>query len=220
LSLWIAKQALDYEIDGAWKTAAFVFLAAWAVLAFSIYVSNSWDNRRRVMSIGWLLAGVLLWGVWWAYLPVPPTSSSPNPSQPPVASSSVAPSSPETAKRVFTDVDPHDLVVLYSKYSSAQADELTKSYIGKWITVTGRVSDVTRETSRFEPASVRLSIYIEAPNKEPDTYVVVAAFQDQASIDRALILRKNESVTISGQIKSVIQPGIVLENSEFKGASK
>jgi hypothetical protein len=73
LSLLIAKQALDYEISGASKTAAIVFLAAWAVLAFAVYVSNMWDKRRPLMTVAWILAGVALFAVWWGYLPAPPT---------------------------------------------------------------------------------------------------------------------------------------------------
>jgi hypothetical protein len=89
LSLWIAKQALDYEIDGASKTAAAVFLAAWAVLAFAIYVSNMWDKRRQLMSAVLVITGVLLWVIWWAYLPLQsevltaPSATQSTPSSPP-----------------------------------------------------------------------------------------------------------------------------------------
>ena len=72
LSLYIAKQALDYEINGAIKTALLVFLAAWAVFAFAIYVSNVWDKRRPLVTAGWLIVGLIFFGVWWGYLPSPP----------------------------------------------------------------------------------------------------------------------------------------------------
>jgi hypothetical protein len=68
----IVLKGIDWQIDGAVKSAAFAFLLAWAVLAFAIYVSNVWDRRRSVASIVWVLAGVLLGTIWWAYLPSPP----------------------------------------------------------------------------------------------------------------------------------------------------
>ena len=128
-------------------------------------------------------------------------------------------SSPTTAKpsdeRVFTDVNPAYLVSLYRQYSTAQADQAVKTYIGKWIKVTGTVSDVTREDHLREPSIVSVSMYVETSSKDHHGYTVGASFEDQASMDRALVLSRKERITVSGKIRRVIEPGILLDNCWF-----
>jgi len=63
-------KGVDWQIDGALKSAALAFVIAWAVLAFVIYVSSIWDKRRPLISFVWVLVGVIMAMVWWAYLPV------------------------------------------------------------------------------------------------------------------------------------------------------
>ena len=65
-------KGIDWQINGAVKSAVFAFLIAWAILAFAIYISSMWDKRRPFVSMVWVLAGVLMWVIWWAYLPPPP----------------------------------------------------------------------------------------------------------------------------------------------------
>jgi len=74
LALWLAYEALGKELDGAVKTAAVMFFAAWAVFAFALYISDWW-NKYRVLtrcSIVIVLIGAVLF--WWAYLASPPVS--------------------------------------------------------------------------------------------------------------------------------------------------
>ena len=106
LSLIIAKQALDYEIGGAIQTAAFVFLIAWAVLAFAIYVSTIWDKTRLGAGILWIISGALLVVVWVGYLPKP-TDSGPK-SSPAVATKATA----ESGQRAVAILPQYEIRVL------------------------------------------------------------------------------------------------------------
>lgn len=72
LAFAIALKAIDWQLNGAIKTAAFAFLAAWAVFAFVIYISNVWEKRRPWMLGAQIAGGLVLAFVWWAYLPKPP----------------------------------------------------------------------------------------------------------------------------------------------------
>lgn len=142
---------------------------------------------------------------------------------PPVDQQPKAEATPEakSSEQVFTDVDPAYLVSLYKQYSTAQADQAVKTYIGKWVKVTGTVSDVTREDrSRETLISVSVSMHVKTSNKDLDSYTVGASFEDQPSMDRALVLSRKERITVLGKIRRVIEPGILLDNCRFVEGQK
>lgn len=70
IALAIAKQALDWEIDGAIKTAAVAFMAAWFVALFGFYISDYWDKHKAKGSVLLVVGGAAICLVWWAYLPI------------------------------------------------------------------------------------------------------------------------------------------------------
>ena len=119
-------------------------------------------------------------------------------------------------ERIYADLSAEQLVAFYKKYSSAQADEATKTYIGKWIKIPlAVVADVDREKNFGDkPDTIRLAATVDAPNGWV-LYSVIATFSDQRWMDRALILNKDEKITIIGKIQRVIPPGIILEECEL-----
>ena len=70
LAFAVVLKALDWQIDGAAKTAALALLVAWLVLSFAIYISSLWDQRRPWMITIQIAAALVFALVWWAYLPI------------------------------------------------------------------------------------------------------------------------------------------------------
>jgi hypothetical protein len=71
----IAIKGLDWQIDGAIKTAALAFLVAWIVFSFAFYISSAWDKRRPWTMAAQISAAIVLILVWVAYLPPPQISA-------------------------------------------------------------------------------------------------------------------------------------------------
>jgi hypothetical protein len=163
-------------------------------------------------AVVWQKKGDKPWATLWATaardIPMPAPTS--NPLTP------AMPSDPAASQRVFVDVKPEYLIGLYKKYNSVQADEAIKTYIGKWIKIPlAVVADVEREKHFGDkPDTIRLAATVDAPNGWV-LYSVIATFSDQRWMDRALILNKDEKVTIIGKIHHVIPPGIILEECEL-----
>src|SRR6185437_12615797 len=56
---------------------------------------------------------------------------------------------PKPEEPIFVDVDPANLVELFRTRTSIQAKALTVTYIGKWISVTSSVSNVSGDLDRL-----------------------------------------------------------------------
>jgi hypothetical protein len=128
--------------------------------------------------------------------------------------STVTSTAPAVEQRIFIDVDPGYLVGLYQKYNSAQADEAVKTYIGKWLRVSGNVGDVTRQRRLNERGTVSMMISVKRADGF-HLYTILADFDDQRWIDRALIFNRGEKVTVIGKLERVIESGIILEKCEI-----
>src|SRR6266536_4114164 len=156
--------------------------------------------------------------VLWYFVPNPfakasmPTAST----SPSIINQPRSTASPLSAKdaRIFADVDAGYLVGLYQKYNSAQADEAVKTYIGKWIRISGKVADVAREKHFQAPDTARMAISVERADGKM-LYFVVANFEDPRWIDRALIFGRRETVTVVGTIDHVIEADIILNNCKI-----
>jgi hypothetical protein len=230
LSFVIAKQALDYQISGAVKTAAFVFLLAWAAFALAIYISSFWDKRRPLMMVLLIVTALGLFTVWWAYLPLPlmPPNSQRSasiatlPIPTPTTSSSVMPQAQtsDDKQRILIDVKPEYLIGLYKKYSTAQANQAVKTYIGKWVKISGEVVDVDQDANwdalvgRVDP-SVMITTKIPATKIPADYFDTHCRFEEQRLIDRALVLRRGEKITLFGRITRITEQSFSLEKCEF-----
>lgn len=212
LSLIIAKQALDYEIDGAIKTAAFVFLLAWGALVLAVYISTFWDKHRPWMIALSTVSAVVFFFVWWAYLPLPPDTTRVVPTLSAASSQTSPPLSPSTAQneqRVFTDITPEQLIGFYKKYNSAQADQIVKTYIGQPLKASGVVYDVERIGD-----DVRMLLMVKGMSGWTH-YAISARFDDQRWKDRAVVFDKGETVTVAGRILGVSETSVLLEHCEI-----
>jgi hypothetical protein len=84
MTLPLIWAAIQVELDGAVKTAALFFLAAWTLFALTFYFSNWWDGHRWRVVSATIIAGICLRFLWWAYLPTPPQAElqpAPTPAQ-------------------------------------------------------------------------------------------------------------------------------------------
>ncbi len=169
--------------------------------------------RRMVKAtiIVGFISGLFMLGMdrWMVYLKVQA-----NPSTEGSASISPPSTAPNTTERIFIDITPEQLVGFYKKYNSAQADDLVKPYISQWVKVSGSVNDVNREKGFTEPDTVRLSLAVEDANGWI-VYAVLADFNDQRWMNRALVFRKDEKATVVGKIKRVMPSGMAVVNCEI-----
>ena len=72
LAFAIFLKGLDWQIDGAIRTAAVAFTVAWFVFCFGFYVSTFWDRARRRGVFASIVVALGLGGVFYAYLPPQP----------------------------------------------------------------------------------------------------------------------------------------------------
>jgi hypothetical protein len=110
-------------------------------------------------------------------------------------------------QRVFVGLTPQDLIKPFGTYISAQAEKLTRAYIGKWLTVTGRIGDVHRHTRVWQ---VTMSF-------EDDVHrvlVVSLSFGNEWG-DRLSVLTRDATITANGQIENVTSSMICLRNCEL-----
>lgn len=79
LAFAIVLKGIDWQLNGAFKSAAFAFLIAWAVLFFVLYVSDRWDKHRLLVMVAQIVVGIGLIAAWKAYLPTPSVVTAPPP---------------------------------------------------------------------------------------------------------------------------------------------
>lgn len=119
------------------------------------------------------------------------------PKEPVAASEQPAPAPPLTTSggRETVDVEPDYLMDMFAQHTSIQAQRLIEPYIGKWMKVSGTLSDV-QDTQYFSvvtfenPPLAKLRIifmYFEQPDRR----------------DRLSVIRRGAPLTVLGQIKKV-----------------
>ena len=130
--------------------------------------------------------------------------------------------SPSTATngREFLDIDPEKLFAFFEKYNDAQAEGLVRPYIGKWLEMQGRVTEVTsddfwdKKNARFiSGISVRMET--ARGDKKESTVWTRAEFDEQRWIDRAFVLKKDEDIKVRGQIKYIFARSFRLQHCEI-----
>ncbi len=135
-----------------------------------------------------------------------PTAST-APSQPPPK---VNEKQTESDQKDVSNIDPAYLVGLYKKYSSAQADEAVKPYLGKPVQISGTVKDVYKQKVDGRDAA---SVLVRVDQPDGSFYIAWANFTDERSVRRALIFGRGEGVTIVGTIGQVSDSGLNLGQS-------
>ncbi|HEX6188611.1 MAG TPA: hypothetical protein VFZ40_11065 [Pyrinomonadaceae bacterium] len=177
-------------------------IAAIFCIAILPSVERASKGKRRLF---WL--AVVAYSIFAVFVAV--GKSQPAQPPPPVSVTTNTPS-PSTANLTRPDAD--QMVDLYKKYSTAQADQAAKSYIGKWLTISGEVADVTIGEDK---GGVTVVIMIRN-SLGWSLYAVSAELADQKSRDRAVALNKGETVTVGGKIARVSQLAILLEDCRFE----
>jgi tRNA_anti-like len=131
------------------------------------------------------------------------TVSTPTPS-PAKANSSPNPvAAPE--ERVLLDVKPEYLLDFFTKYNNVQAQKLVETYIGKWMKISGEVSDVfPSETSGGTRLDRGPSVMMTKKAKKASGDIdVFCDFDDQRWKDRAAVLKRGDKITVFGQITRI-----------------
>lgn len=120
--------------------------------------------------------------------------------------------SPILEKRIFIDITTERLTGFYRQYNEVQANEAVKPYLGKWMKVSGKVSNVVPDND--ESRSLSISITPD-PFVFETSHVIVARVSDPKWKPRASVLDKGEKVTVIGKLVRVVEPGVFLEECEI-----
>jgi hypothetical protein len=111
-------------------------------------------------------------------------------------------------KKVFVNVSPSYLVGLYENWTKVQGDEYVAAYIGKWITVTGTVSDIK--------TTVTGTLYMQIIDN--DRIFISATLNEEASETISHIAR-DATIIVRGEIYLVDKSGVMLRTCELDETS-
>ena len=107
------------------------------------------------------------------------------------------PSSPRADEAVLT---PQFLIGLFNDRTTAQAVPLTHEYVGKPMTATGAISDISRHGSE---AWVSL--------RESSSRILILAIFDESWVERITVRRAGETITVTGSVATVAREGVTLK---------
>jgi hypothetical protein len=129
--------------------------------------------------------------IWWI--------REPRPSAPP----------PPAPARELVDTTPEHLVGLYREHTSVQADSLASPFIGKWIRISGPLNDAQ---------SFKYFVQVTFGDRTlvADKSHVYAYFDHKPWADRLAMLRRGDTVTLIGRIKSVDAGSLHVEHCELE----
>jgi hypothetical protein len=123
----------------------------------------------------------------------------------PVRPTSVATAMPTPPKeKLFIDVSPAYLTELYKNRTSIQGDVLASAFMGKWISATGSVSDVTGYDN-----------YSNIVLFDNDRTMISAVCYGETK-KKADGISKGRTVTVEGEISAIDDMRVRLENCEIK----
>jgi hypothetical protein len=136
----------------------------------------------------------------------------PNPEAPAKADASPTPVAVQE-ERILLDVKPEYLVGFFKKYTTAQAQKLVETYIGKWVKISGTVKDVDRSvTLSDKPGDPTVDL---STKSSEGSFRTAAYFKEQRWQDRALVLKPGDKITVFGRITRITWWGLTLEKCEF-----
>ncbi len=138
--------------------------------------------------------------------PVPPLP------RPPVPVSIPASAEVEKPSFVGTSITPEYLVSAFKEHTHVQARKMIEPFIGKRIRVSGQLAEVLSSTPEF--AQVTFSRQVPLGEEYVTIYMY---FHTRARIDRLAILRRGDSITVSGRIKEVSAVQIDLDDCDLEG---
>ena len=116
-------------------------------------------------------------------------------------------------ERIFVgaNITPEYLLGLFKDHTSIQARKLIEPFIGKWMRVSGDLSEIISSTS--DRAQVTFSGRGLTGNLAP----VFMYFRTKESVERLAILRRGDSLTIVGKISDINLVQIDLDPCEIEG---
>jgi hypothetical protein len=121
---------------------------------------------------------------------------------PKTSAPAAAPATGAMPRKVFVNVSPSYLVGLYKNKTTVQGDDLAAAYIGKWMSVTGRVRDIFGK-----PDALCAQIY------DNDETLISAVFSAQES-EKVPHIARDETITVRGEIYSA-DPYLKLVNCDL-----
>lgn len=133
-------------------------------------------------------------------------------SAPTVSSGDTAPeASRALLERTFTDASVDDLVKLFQSHNSMQANRLLEPYLGQWMRVDGKFSDVrdVSGASRFGAVA-----FIEPTTRDP--YVALVFSDPKVVQQRLSVLEPGTRIRAIGQIAKANGRMVQLENCELE----
>jgi hypothetical protein len=106
-----------------------------------------------------------------------------------------------TDGRIFVPAAPEDLAGIYDKKTEVQGARAAEIYLGKWIQVSGKVTDVSADhTVLIKSDGDGMTVFLRFPRKESD---------------RLQILPRGHFLKVNGQIKRITPNWVMLENCEL-----
>lgn len=109
--------------------------------------------------------------------------------------------------RIFLNAKPLELMQIYRKYPTIQADRLAEMYIGKWIQASGNLFDASREyANKF---SVTLFDHFS-------TESIFLDFEDKDSIERISVIPRGQHIEVVGKVREIRAYNLMLDECELK----
>lgn len=190
------------------------YMAALGAIVLGIY-----DEMPKAAVFGialWTFAGGLIIAKqFWSWRPIEASKARPYQRESPPAPmpASVHPGIPTAVpealmmrpQKTIVNADPRYLVDLFAQHTDIQGDELVKTYIGKWMKVSGSFENVSAHGSLFS---------VDIVNASYDRISLVLWF-DAEWMERLSILRPKESIAVVGQINVVGRHRVVLRHCEL-----
>ncbi|MDX6272326.1 MAG: hypothetical protein QOD28_3549 [Acidobacteriota bacterium] len=109
---------------------------------------------------------------------------------------------------------PKDLVSVFNQRTTTQGEQLAKSYRGKWIKISGAISDVSVESTLDSVIAPHRAAMV---NFKRDIYTEpqILMWFSRKWVGSLSVLRKDDNVTVLGQIQRVERNSIWLIKCEL-----
>lgn len=99
-------------------------------------------------------------------------------------------------ERIFVHRTPRELVGLFKRETSEQAQKQADAFYGKWLKVSGPLGDVGAWTGGFSQVTFGYKTFFDV--------TVFMMFRDRAYVENRLsLLRKGDRITVQGQIERI-----------------
>jgi hypothetical protein len=110
--------------------------------------------------------------------------------------------------RIFVDRKPRELVGLFKRETSVQAQKQAEAFYGKWLKVSGPLGDVGAWTGNFSQVTFAYKTFFDV--------TVFMMFCDCAYVENRLsVLRKGDRITVQGQIERIDPISVQLTSCEL-----